>query len=54
VWLGAKLGGPIRRDTPTDSEQGRGLQIVEALSAYWGWHQQDGGKAVFAILAPGA
>ena len=29
--------GPIRHDTPADGEQGRGLQIVEALSAYWGW-----------------
>ena len=43
--------GPIRRDTSTDSEQGQGLQIVEALSAHWGWRQQDGGKAVFATLA---
>jgi anti-sigma regulatory factor (Ser/Thr protein kinase) len=43
--------GPIRRDTPAGGEQGRGLQIVEALSAHWGWHRQDGGKAVFAILA---
>ena len=46
--------GPIRRDTPADIEQGRGLQIVEALSAHWGWHRQDGGKAVFATLAPEA
>ena len=46
--------GPIRRDTPADSEQGRGLQIVEALSAHWGWHQQDSGKAIFATLAPEA
>ncbi len=46
--------GPIRRDTSTDSEQGRGLQIVEALSAHWGWRQQDGGKAIFATLNPGA
>jgi anti-sigma regulatory factor (Ser/Thr protein kinase) len=43
--------GPIRRDTPPGSEQGRGLHIVEALSAHWGWRQQDGGKAVFAVLA---
>ncbi len=43
--------GPIRRETPAGSEQGRGLQIVEALSAHWGWHQQDGGKAIFAVLA---
>lgn len=43
--------GPIRRDTAADGEQGRGLQIVEALSADWGWRQQDGGKAIFATLA---
>ena len=43
--------GPIRRDTSADSDHGRGLQIVEALSAHWGWRQQDGGKAVFAVLA---
>ena len=43
--------GPIRHDTPPGSEQGRGLQIVEALSARWGWRQEDGGKAVFAVLA---
>src|SRR5580692_3506965 len=28
--------GPIRRDTPADSERGRGLQVVAALSAHWG------------------
>ena len=43
--------GPVRRETPADGEQGRGLQIVEALSARWGWRPQDGGKTVFAVLA---
>ena len=43
--------GPVRRETPADGEQGRGLQIVEALSAHWGWRYEDGGKAVFAVLA---
>jgi anti-sigma regulatory factor (Ser/Thr protein kinase) len=42
--------GPIRRDTPAGSEQGRGLQIIEALSAHWGWRQEDGGKVIFAVL----
>jgi len=42
--------GPIRRDTPPGSEQGRGLQIIEALSAYWGWRQEGGGKVIFAVL----
>jgi anti-sigma regulatory factor (Ser/Thr protein kinase) len=27
---------PVRHETTTASEQGRGLQIVEALSAHWG------------------
>ena len=42
--------GPIRRDASADSLHGRGLQIVEALSAHWGWHRQDGGKTIFATL----
>ena len=43
--------GPIKRDTPSGGEQGRGLQIVEALSARWGWRPEDGGKVVFAVIA---
>jgi anti-sigma regulatory factor (Ser/Thr protein kinase) len=43
--------GPIRRETSATSEQGRGLHIVEVLSAYWGWHLQPGGKAIFAVIA---
>ena len=43
--------GPVMREAPTDCERGRGLQIVEALSAHWGWHPQDGGKEIFAVLA---
>jgi serine/threonine-protein kinase RsbW len=43
--------GPDMRETSADSERGRGLQIVAALSAHWGWHPEDGGKAVFAVLA---
>src|SRR6266536_966885 len=43
--------GPVRRETPAGGEQGRGLQIVEALSARWGWRYEDGGKTVFAVLA---
>ena len=42
---------PVRRDTQAGSEQGRGLQIVEALSAHWGWRCGGGGKVVFAVLA---
>jgi anti-sigma regulatory factor (Ser/Thr protein kinase) len=42
---------PVRRATPAGSEQGRGLQIVEALSAHWGWRCGGGRKVVFAVLA---
>ena len=45
--------GPAMRETPAGSERGRGLRIVEALSAHWGWYPEDGGKAIFAILAKG-
>jgi len=42
---------PVKRETATGSEHGRGLQIVEALSVHWGWNHKRGGKAVYAILA---
>jgi anti-sigma regulatory factor (Ser/Thr protein kinase) len=41
---------PVRRDPAEDTEHGRGLNIVEALSTWWGWRPQDPGKAVYAIL----
>ena len=40
-------------EAPADSDQGRGVRIVEALSAHWGWHPEDGGKGILAILAKG-
>jgi serine/threonine-protein kinase RsbW len=63
VWSGEAIGivvtdsspvPPVRLKTAADSEHGRGLQVVEALSVQWGWHPEDGGKAVYAILAKGA
>jgi anti-sigma regulatory factor (Ser/Thr protein kinase) len=42
---------PVKRETTAVSDRGRGLQIVEALSAYWGWYHEQRGKAVYAILA---
>jgi anti-sigma regulatory factor (Ser/Thr protein kinase) len=42
---------PVLRETTTDSERGRGLQIVNALSVHWGWNPDGGGKEVFAVLA---
>ena len=41
---------PVKRDLEDDVEHGRGLHIVAALSARWGWRPQGAGKAVFAIL----
>jgi anti-sigma regulatory factor (Ser/Thr protein kinase) len=41
---------PVKRETMACGERGRGLQVVEALSAYWGWNPVDGGKEVFAVL----
>ncbi len=42
---------PVKRETTTQGEHGRGLQIVEAFSVHWGWNHERGGKAVYAILA---
>jgi anti-sigma regulatory factor (Ser/Thr protein kinase) len=41
---------PVKLDPAEDAQHGRGLQVVEALSARWGWTRRDPGKAVFAIL----
>jgi anti-sigma regulatory factor (Ser/Thr protein kinase) len=42
---------PVRLSTTADSDHCWGLQVVEALSLCWDWHPEDGGKAVYAILA---
>ena len=42
---------PVLRQVGPGSEHGRGLRIVEALSAHWSWNREDAGKAVYAILA---
>ena len=42
---------PVMHSALPGSERGRGLQIVESLSAHWGWRAESDGKAVFAILA---
>jgi anti-sigma regulatory factor (Ser/Thr protein kinase) len=43
--------GPVKREPSDRSERGRGLLIVDELSVHWGWNLEDGGKAVYAILA---
>jgi anti-sigma regulatory factor (Ser/Thr protein kinase) len=54
VTVGAADGSPIvprRRDEP-DSDGGRGVFIIEALSARWGVHDHHGGKRVWVQLLP--
>jgi anti-sigma regulatory factor (Ser/Thr protein kinase) len=41
---------PVKRDPAGDGEHGRGLLVVDALCARWGWTSRDPGKAVFAIF----
>jgi anti-sigma regulatory factor (Ser/Thr protein kinase) len=41
---------PVKREPSADDGHGRGLHVVEGLSARWGWTAQDPGKAVFAIF----
>ena len=43
---------PARRETAAQDEAGRGLLIIETLSADWGWYRQHGGKLVWALLGP--
>jgi hypothetical protein len=42
---------PMRQDVGPDAEAGRGLLLIEALSAQWGWYAPDGqgGKIVWAV-----
>jgi anti-sigma regulatory factor (Ser/Thr protein kinase) len=41
---------PVKRKVSADSERGRGLQIVEALSRQWWWVLEGDKKNVFAVL----
>ena len=60
VWDGDAVGlvvtdpspvPPVIRQAANGSEHGRGLRIVEAISVHWSWNLENGGKAVYAILA---
>jgi anti-sigma regulatory factor (Ser/Thr protein kinase) len=46
--------GPVMCEPSHITERGRGLLVVEELSAYWGWNPEDGGKAVYAVLTKGS
>jgi anti-sigma regulatory factor (Ser/Thr protein kinase) len=43
-------GAPVRREASAGAESGRGLLLVGALAAQWGWNEVPGGKAVWAAL----
>ena len=51
VWDASPLP-PVPTDASGDAENGRGLLLVQAVSARWGWHfpQDIGGKVVWALL----
>jgi anti-sigma regulatory factor (Ser/Thr protein kinase) len=44
-------GVPVRREPGPGAESGRGLALVAALSADWGWTPARGGKIVWAEIA---
>jgi len=45
---------PTLVDAPVDAETGRGLLLVSALSAEWGFYRTPAGKAVYFTLAFGS
>jgi hypothetical protein len=48
-----RAGVRTSRPATTDDESGRGLELVAALCADWGWEPlPDGRKRVWALLAP--
>jgi anti-sigma regulatory factor (Ser/Thr protein kinase) len=51
VW-DASPQPPVWTDADTEAENGRGLMLVEAMSARWGWHscEEGEGKFVWAVL----
>lgn len=51
VW-DASQQPPARVDAGDEAEYGRGLMLVEAISAQWGWYSREDsdGKFVWAIL----
>jgi anti-sigma regulatory factor (Ser/Thr protein kinase) len=50
VW-DASPRPPVRSDASREAENGRGLVLVEAISAQWGWYgsRDSDGKFVWAI-----
>jgi anti-sigma regulatory factor (Ser/Thr protein kinase) len=51
VWDEAP-GVPARQTAGDDDESGRGLDLVDALTAEWGWFPARSGKCVWAVFRP--
>lgn len=55
VWdnLPTAFGAPVVQHPEPDEESGRGLEMVDILSADWGWEKVAGwdGKRVWALMA---
>jgi anti-sigma regulatory factor (Ser/Thr protein kinase) len=45
---------PVRKDTDSDDPSGRGLMIIDTLSAEWGSYQEAQGKVVWAMVSKAA
>ncbi len=41
---------PVKRHPDESTTHGRGLLVIDALSARWGWRPKAPGKVVYAIL----
>jgi hypothetical protein len=50
VW-DASSEMPVRRDARPDTEGGRGLLVVDALSTDWGAYRRDNGKVVWVRIS---
>jgi anti-sigma regulatory factor (Ser/Thr protein kinase) len=53
VWDGSKKM-PVRQEPDADDLSGRGLMIIDALSAEWGSYQKAEGKVVWAMVSKAA
>jgi anti-sigma regulatory factor (Ser/Thr protein kinase) len=42
---------PVRKDADTDDLSGRGLMIIDTLSAEWGSYREARGKVVWAMVS---
>jgi hypothetical protein len=43
---------PVRRNTATDEESGRGLMLIETLGSDWGAYRKAIGKVVWVKIDP--